>query len=201
MGSSRRCSIRYEVGGTNGRARQAEPSESVTGRLSPRHPAVANSDNDPSRAYPAGGRRKLPQMPGNPRKPAGEKPCSSRKSPPTPAQPGTTKTGLSRRRSRVRVPSLPSQKPPGSRRFSRSRAYSSPSANARKTPEPRGSLRCYPLLTDCCAACPNGPIIQIGNGQLRSVQAAQAVVRRGRSAQARVRGKESEGSRKRDRTS
>jgi hypothetical protein len=36
-----------------------------------------------------------------------KKPCSRRESPPTPAHPGTTKTGLSRRRSRVRVPSLP----------------------------------------------------------------------------------------------
>jgi hypothetical protein len=50
-----------------------------------------------SRAYPAGGRRKLPQVPGNPRKPGGEKSCSCGKPPPTPAQPGTTKTGLSRR--------------------------------------------------------------------------------------------------------
>ena len=57
-------------------------------------------------AHPVGGRRKLQQVPGNPRKPSGEK-SSHRKSPLTPAQPGTTKTGLSRRRSRVRVPSLP----------------------------------------------------------------------------------------------
>ena len=35
------------------------------------------------------------------------KPCSSGKSPLIPARPGTTKTGLSRRRSRVRSPSLP----------------------------------------------------------------------------------------------
>jgi hypothetical protein len=36
-----------------------------------------------------------------------KKSCSWQKSPPTPAQPGSAKTGLSRRRSRVRVPSLP----------------------------------------------------------------------------------------------
>jgi MFS family permease len=35
------------------------------------------------------------------------KPLSRRESPPVPARPGSTKTGLSRRRSRVRVPSLP----------------------------------------------------------------------------------------------
>jgi hypothetical protein len=35
-----------------------------------------------------------------------KKPCSRRESPPTPGQPGITMTGLSRRRSRVRVPSL-----------------------------------------------------------------------------------------------
>ena len=71
------------------------------------HPGVANSDNVPSRAYPPGGRRKVPRVPGNPRKRGNQKSCSWVKSPSTPAQLGTTKTGLSRRRSRVRVPSLP----------------------------------------------------------------------------------------------
>jgi hypothetical protein len=42
-------------------------------------------------------RRKLPQTPGNPRKATAKEPCI----------PGSVKTALSRRRSRVRVPSLP----------------------------------------------------------------------------------------------
>jgi hypothetical protein len=71
------------------------------------HPIVYYYANEPSRAHPAGACRKLPQAPGNPRKATVGKPCSPRQSPPIPAQPGTTKTGLSRRRSRVRVPSLP----------------------------------------------------------------------------------------------
>jgi hypothetical protein len=61
-----------------------------------------------SRTHPAGGRRELPPVPGDPRKQPRETPCSRRESPLIPAQPGTTMTGLSRRRSRVRVPSLPS---------------------------------------------------------------------------------------------
>ena len=68
---------------------------------------VAYSDNDASRTDPAGGRRKLPPSPANPGKRTDEKACSPGDSPQTPAQPGDTKTGLSRRRSRVRVPSLP----------------------------------------------------------------------------------------------
>jgi hypothetical protein len=60
-----------------------------------------------SRVHPAGGRRKPPLTPANPRKPPSENACSRSKSPRTAAQPGSTKTGLSRRRSRVRVPSLP----------------------------------------------------------------------------------------------
>ncbi len=50
-------------------------------------------------------------MPGNPRNATVGKPCSRRESPPIPAQPASTKTGLSRRRSRVRVPSLPLKVP------------------------------------------------------------------------------------------
>ena len=71
-------------------------------------PLVSQRDNGASRAHPAGGRRRLPQAPAEPRKARLGKPCSRLKAPPIPAQPGTTKTGLSRRRSRVRVPSLPS---------------------------------------------------------------------------------------------
>jgi hypothetical protein len=80
-------------------------------RLDGVHPAyiprVFFRDNYPSRTCPAGGRRKLPLAPDDPRNGSVGKTCYRRKSPPAPAQPGTTKTGLSRRRSRVRVPSLP----------------------------------------------------------------------------------------------
>jgi len=68
---------------------------------------VLHLGNSTSRTDFARGRRKLPQKPADPRKTTDEKPRSRRKSPPTPAQPGSTMTGLSRRRSRVRVPSLP----------------------------------------------------------------------------------------------
>ena len=72
------------------------------------HPAAfAYEDNAASRAHPAGGRRKSPPTPANPRNASVEKARSQRESPPIPAHPGITKTGLSRRRSRVRVPSLP----------------------------------------------------------------------------------------------
>ena len=65
------------------------------------------SGNEQSRAHPAGGPHNVPHDPVNPRNPRVRKPCSRRKSPPIPAQPGSAMTGLSRRRSRVRVPSLP----------------------------------------------------------------------------------------------
>ena len=52
-------------------------------------------------------RRKLPQAPANPRDAGGEKTRARRKSPPIPAYAESAMTGLSRRRSRVRVPSLP----------------------------------------------------------------------------------------------
>ncbi len=60
---------------------------------------------------PRSSRTSLPEGPSSPANPAttgAEKPCDSREFPPIPAQPGTAMTGLSRRRSRVRVPSLPS---------------------------------------------------------------------------------------------
>jgi hypothetical protein len=77
------------------------------------HPTLfANTGNDSSRADPAGGSRKLPQVPANPRNGSAGKPCTRRKSPPIPAQAGSAMTGLSRRRSRVRVPSLPSRRLP-----------------------------------------------------------------------------------------
>jgi hypothetical protein len=78
-------------------------------------PFVSLGDNGASRAHPAGGRRRLPQAPAEPRKGTVGKPCSPRQSPPIPAQTGTTKTGLSRRRSRVRVPSLLSLEVPANR--------------------------------------------------------------------------------------
>ena len=83
------------------------PADRSAGMRRPPPSVVDSYDNATSRRYPAGRRRKLPPAPANYRKPTAGKTCSSRGSPPIPAQPGTTKTGLSRRRSRVRVPSLP----------------------------------------------------------------------------------------------
>ena len=51
--------------------------------------------------------RRSPPTPADTRNANVERLCSRRKSPRVPAQPGTAMTGLSRRRSRVRVPSLP----------------------------------------------------------------------------------------------
>jgi hypothetical protein len=76
---------------------------------------VANGDNASSRAYPAGGRQKVSQIPCNPRSEGGRMACSYRKSPPIPAQRRTTKPGLSRPKSRLRVPSLPSLEEPANR--------------------------------------------------------------------------------------
>ena len=70
-------------------------------------PRVANQDNGSYRTYPAGGPRKLPQAPANPRNARVEETLLTEGSPPIPAQSASAKTGLSRRRSRVRVPSLP----------------------------------------------------------------------------------------------
>src|SRR5579884_2594439 len=80
-------------------------------------PPVRYPGNRPSRTDPARGSRKLPQAPANPRNTTVGKPCSRRESPPIPAQPGSHMTGLSRRRSRVRVPSLPFLKVPANRRL------------------------------------------------------------------------------------
>jgi hypothetical protein len=66
--------------------------------------------NRSSRADPAQGSRKRPPPPANPRDGTDRKPCPRRESPQIPAQLGSATTGLSRRRSRVRVPSLPSRK-------------------------------------------------------------------------------------------
>jgi hypothetical protein len=73
----------------------------------PAHIPVRPMGNYPSRADPARGFRKSPPAPANHRNDKGAKPCSHCKSPRFPAQPGSAMTGLSRRRSRVRVPSLP----------------------------------------------------------------------------------------------
>jgi hypothetical protein len=73
----------------------------------PAHARCYNSDNKASRADPARGPRRCPQEHGNPRKTRCETPWSRWESPPIPAKSGSGKTGLSRRRSRVRVPSLP----------------------------------------------------------------------------------------------
>ncbi len=69
--------------------------------------SVFHMGNNSSRADPGRGSRKHPPAPANSRNDRGRKACLRGKSPPIPAQPGSAKTGLSRRRSRVRVPSLP----------------------------------------------------------------------------------------------
>jgi len=59
---------------------------------------------------PRSSRTNLPEIPAGTREspqPQGRKARSRRESPPIPAQPASAMTGLSRRRSRVRVPSLP----------------------------------------------------------------------------------------------
>ncbi len=113
---------RIEMAGAD-RRRLAEHDSPRNVPPHPAHiPPVRNSGNSASRAHPARGRRKLTPSPGNPRTGRAGKPCSRRESPPIPAQPGSPKTGLSRRRSRVRVPSLPLLTP---RFFSRRRASSS----------------------------------------------------------------------------
>jgi hypothetical protein len=102
------------LAGTSGQASSKEdvPHPIRPARLGKRaHPGltppVDAPGNGASRAHPAGGPRNLPHRPGNPRNARVRKPCSRRKSPPIPDQPGSAMTGLSRRRSRVRVPSLP----------------------------------------------------------------------------------------------
>jgi hypothetical protein len=79
------------------------------------HISLSSSEATPHPAYipqeVAGTSRRHPRIPQ-----AGWRNVTSwRKSPPTPAQPGSAMTGLSRRRSRVRVPSLPFGRPPARR--------------------------------------------------------------------------------------
>jgi len=78
---------------------------------------VCRNDNEASRADPARGHRKPSPTAGDSRNLRVGKPCSRRESTPIPAQPRSGKTGLSRRRSRVRVPSLPSLKVPANRHY------------------------------------------------------------------------------------
>jgi hypothetical protein len=62
------------------------------------------------RCIPRSSRTRPPEVPADPRQSPQHRPrktCSSSESPPMPAQPAGAKTGLSRRRWRVRVPSLP----------------------------------------------------------------------------------------------
>jgi hypothetical protein len=74
------------------------------------HASFAETATSASRADPVRGCRNYPRVPGNPHNPRGRKACSRRESPHIPAYPGSAVTGLSRRRSRVRVPSLPFEK-------------------------------------------------------------------------------------------
>jgi hypothetical protein len=77
------------------RQRQRSASEVIT--------SVCYRGNGSSRAHP---RKRPPQAPADARRSPqadAQKPRSRRESPPVPTQPGNTKTGLSRRRSRVRV--------------------------------------------------------------------------------------------------
>jgi hypothetical protein len=98
------------------RVHQYRPGTSIVrrgGRLDSRALREAAQGSPVSCADPAGGRRKPPTPPGNPRKRTREKPCSPRESPASRAQTRRALTGLSRRRSQVRVPSL--RKIPGNR--------------------------------------------------------------------------------------
>ena len=88
--------------------RQAENEPAGTGSL---YTATIPSSPTKTTLHPAhipreaaGSSRRCPAMPASQ---APKAPAHGRKSPLVPAQPGTTKTGRSRRRSRVRVPSLP----------------------------------------------------------------------------------------------
>jgi hypothetical protein len=86
---------------------------------------------DASRAPPARGRRKLPPAPANPRNAKVRKPRLRRESPPIPAQAGGAMTGLLRRRSRVRVSSLPYLEVPSPH------AITSPATDAIPSPPPQ----------------------------------------------------------------
>ena len=87
--------------------REEDPSTDRGRRCNQRKScADAHAPNAPATTPPATNAHSLGEGYGH-SKPSDEKSCSWRRSPPTPARPGTTTTGLSRRRSRVRVPSLP----------------------------------------------------------------------------------------------
>jgi hypothetical protein len=109
---------------------QHKPSAS---RTYPR--CVLHPDNAASRADPARRRRKLPPAPANSRKTRAGKPWPRREFPPIPAQAGSAKTDLSRRRSRVRVPSLPSLEAPASAVTARAAAASRRSWRRNKASE------------------------------------------------------------------
>jgi hypothetical protein len=96
-----------------------------------------------SRANPARASPRSPRHVRIPRNASVREPCSRRESPPIPAQPGSAMTDLSRRRSRVRVPSLPSLEVPANRHGCcpvrrSSRCFGGPNAGAdRKIPANR----------------------------------------------------------------
>jgi hypothetical protein len=93
---------RASAGGTNSSARAGASRTTTASRPDPvRFP-------ERQRGIPRSSRRRSPEAPAaNSRNTRVGKPWPRRESPPIPAQPGSAKTGLSRRRSRVRVPSLP----------------------------------------------------------------------------------------------
>ena len=76
---------------------------------------VRSLGNDASRADPARGSRKPSPTPANPRNARFERPALAGNPRLSPLSPGSAMTGLSRRRSRVRVPSLPSHELPAER--------------------------------------------------------------------------------------
>ena len=84
----------------------ADPSPRVERRV----PSAPASSQLGQRRIPHKSGGRPPEAPAHPRESPqyeGRKACSRRKSPPIPARPASAMTGLSRRRSRVRVPSLP----------------------------------------------------------------------------------------------
>ena len=128
--------------------------------------SVLCTDNTGSRANPAGGRRKLPSAPGDPRNRNSPNDHSRRDYLSIPAPAGNAKTGLSRRRSRLRVPSVPlkhlqigifccrpwRKRPPASFSSRADPACEPCSANRRSPPGP-GLRRESPQR-----GCPAGPI-------------------------------------------
>jgi hypothetical protein len=84
----------------------ADPSPRVERRV----PSAPASSQLGQRRIPHKSRGRPPEAPAHPANPRNarvERPCSRRKSPPIPARPASAMTGLSRRRSRVRVPVAP----------------------------------------------------------------------------------------------